>query len=371
MKKIARFLLPVLLLLVLACGLAACSDKDTITLNVYNWGEYISTGEEGTYNTNKEFEKWYYETYGQKIRVNYETFDSNESLRSQLEIGGVSYDVIVPSDYMIEYFIEKDMLAELNFDNIPNYKNISETYRNLYYDPENRYTVPYTYGVVGIIYDAKEVDPADVTGWEVMWNEKYSGEILQFNNPRDAFGIAMYKLGIDVNTTDTAEWDRAQAELIKQVPLRKGLVMDEIFNMMESGEAAIGAYYVGDYFTMQSEQADDVDLRLFIPESSNVYVDAMCVLKNSKHKEAAEAYINFMLSEDAAVANSLTHCYASPNTLVVKNEEYREGMGEEAIAVLYPEGYNFAESYQKYAFRNLPNETLDYMTSLWEEIKIS
>ena len=371
MKKTIAIILLILVLSAAAFLFAGCSDKDTIVLNVYNWGEYISTGEEGTYDTNKEFEDWYYETYGQKVRVNYDTYDSNESLRAKLETGAINYDVIVPSDYMIQYFIEKDMLAELNFDNIPAYKNIDETYRNLYYDPENKYTVPYTYGVVGIIYDANEVDPADVTGWEVMWNSKYKGEILQFSNSRDAFGTAMYMLGIDVNTTDKADWDAAYQKLVEQVPLRKSLVMDQIFNMMSSGEAAIGAYYAGDYYTMKSLQADNVDLRFYTPERTNVFVDAMCVLKTSEHKDIAEAYINFMLMEDAAVANSLMHCYSSPNTLVVNSTEYREEMGEEALAALYPADYNFAENYNKYAFRNLDTETLDYMTKLWEDYLIS
>ncbi len=371
MKKFLAIFVLALTAVFASAALTSCSDKDTIVLNVYNWGEYISTGEEGTYDTNSEFEKWYFEKYGKKIRVNYETFDSNESLRAKLETGAVSYDVIVPSDYMIEYFIANDMLAELNFDNIPEFKNIDEKYRNLKYDPENKYTVPYTYGVVGIIYDANEVDPADVTGWEVMWNEKYSGEILQFGNSRDAFGTAMYMLDLDVNSNDKKVWDQAVAKLKEQNPILKGRVMDQIFNMMQSGEAAIGTYYAGDFLTMQSEQADDVDLRFFTPERSNVYVDAMCVLKSSKNKDAAEAYINFMLTEKAAVANSLMHCYASPNTLVVNNEEYKEEMGEEALKVLYPEGYDFAAAYEKYAFRNLTPEILDYMTSLWEDYLIS
>ena len=342
-----------------------------ISINVYNWGEYISTGEEGSYDTNAEFENWYFETYGQKVRVNYSTYDSNESLRSQLELGTANYDVIVPSDYMIQYFIEKDLLAELNFDNIPAYENISETYRNLYYDPENKYTVPYTYGVVGIIYDANEVDPADVTGWEVMWNSKYSGEILQFRNSRDAFGTAMYMLDIDVNTADKAAWDRAKEKLLEQKPLRKMLVMDEVFNMMEMGEAAVAAYYAGDYFTMRDNQAENVDLRFFTPDRTNVFVDAMCVLKTSKHKDVAEAYINFMLMEDAAVANSLTHWYASPNTAVLNSAAYKEELGEDAYAVLYPENYDFHTNYQTYAYRNLNAEILEYMTTLWEDILIN
>lgn len=370
MKKFIVSFIAALVLAAALIALSGCGDKDTVVLNVYNWGEYISTGKEGTYNTNKEFEKWYLEKYGKKIRVNYETFDSNESLRAKLETGSVSYDVIVPSDYMIEYFIKNDMLAELDFSNIPEYKNIDEKYRGLHYDPENKYTVPYTYGVVGIIYNAKVVDPADVTGWEVMWNSKYSGNILQFGNSRDAFATAMYMLGLDVNSEDKAVWDTAKAKLIEQKPLLKATVMDQIFNIMESGEAALGAYYAGDLLTMQSEQADGVDLRIYIPEKSNVYVDAMCVLKNSKHKAEAEAYINFMLTEDAAVANSLQHCYSSPNTLVLNSKEYREEMGEEALAVLYPEGYDFAKAYAEYSFKNLSQSTLDYMTKLWEDYLI-
>ena len=371
MKKVWMAVLLAALLALSPLTLTGCGDSDTIVLNVYNWGEYISTGEEGSYDTNAEFEKWYFETYGQKVRVNYSTFESNESLRSQLELGTANYDVIVPSDYMIQYFIEKDLLAELNFDNIPAYENISETYRNLYYDPENKYTVPYTYGVVGIIYDANEVDPADVTGWDIMWNSKYSGEILQFRNSRDAFGTAMYMLGIDVNTTDKAQWDLAQEKLLEQKPLRKMLVMDEVFNMMEMGEAAVAAYYAGDYFTMMENQADNVDLRFFTPERTNAFVDAMCVLKTSKHKDVAEAYINFMLMEDAAVANSLTHWYASPNTAVLNSAAYKEELGEEAYAVLYPENYDFHANYQAYAYRNLDAETLEYMTELWEDILIN
>lgn len=369
MKKICSLLLAIVMLASLSALFTSCGDA--IVLNVYNWGEYISTGEEGTYDTNKEFEKWYYETYGVKVKVNYDTYDSNETLRGKMDSGAVSYDVIVPSDYMIEYFIQNDMLAELNFENIPAYQNISEEYRNLYYDPENKYSVPYTYGVVGIIYDANKVDPADVNGWEVMWNEKYDGKILQFSNPRDAFGTAMYMMNISVNTTDKTEWDSAKAKLIEQKPLLYGRVMDEIFNYMESGEAWLGAYYAGDYFTMRDAQDDDVDLRFYQPERTNAFVDAMCIPKNAKNQEIAEAYINFMLMEDAAVANSLTHWYASPNTVVLNSEAYREEMGEDVVAILYPEGFDFADAYDKYAFRNLDPTTLDYMTKVWNEYLLS
>jgi len=179
-------------LLLSAVFLTACGG-DSLTLNVYNWGEYISDGSEGTFDTVREFEKWYKETYGQKVRVNYTTFTSNEDMYNKISSGAVSYDVIIPSDYMIARMASEDLLLPLNFDNIPNYQNIDDTFKGLYYDPQNQYSVPYAYGIVGIIYDANVVDGADTGSWDLMWNEKYKGKILQFNNSRDAFGTAMYK----------------------------------------------------------------------------------------------------------------------------------------------------------------------------------
>ncbi|MGN0976646.1 MAG: PotD/PotF family extracellular solute-binding protein, partial [Faecousia sp.] len=236
-------IIPVCLALVLLISmvLTGCGGN-TLTLNVYNWGEYISDGSEGSFDTVKEFEKWYQETYGQKVKVNYSTFASNEDMYSKIASGAVSYDVIIPSDYMIARMAGEGMLLPLDFANIPNYQYIDETFKGLYYDPDNQYSVPYTYGIVGVIYNANVVDEEDVGSWDVMWNQKYSGAILQFNNSRDAFGTAMYKLGLDVNTTDKADWDLAYEELLAQRPLVYSYVMDEIFNMMESGEAAIGAY---------------------------------------------------------------------------------------------------------------------------------
>ncbi|MBQ6453714.1 MAG: extracellular solute-binding protein, partial [Coriobacteriales bacterium] len=235
------------------------------TLNVYNWGEYISDGGDDSLDTIRAFEEWYEEEYGEKVKVNYSTYTSNEDMYAKLSSGAVSYDVIFPSDYMISRMANEGMLLPLDFSNIPNYQYIGEDYRGLYYDPDDRYSVPYTYGVVGIIYNANVVDEADTGDWDLMWNPKYKGQILQFNNSRDAFATAQYKLGIDVNSNDPADWDRALAELQKQQPLVKSYVMDEIYNMMESGEAAIGAYYAGDYFTMLDAAADNVDLRFYYP----------------------------------------------------------------------------------------------------------
>ena len=369
MKKLVSVLLCAAVLCALL--LSACGSSDTLTLNVYNWGEYISDGSEGSFDTIREFEKWYKETYGQSIKVNYDTFASNEDMYNKLVAGAVSYDVVIPSDYMIARMIEEGMLLPLDFSNIPNYEYIDESFRGLYYDPDNSYSVPYTYGVVGVIYNANIVDEADAGDWDLMWNQKYAGNILQFNNPRDAFATAQYKLGLDVNDTNTALWDTALNELKAQAPLVKSYVMDEVYNMMEGGEAAIAAYYAGDYFTMLDNQADNVDLRFYYPERTNYFVDAMCIPSSCQSKELAEIFINYMLSAEPAIANAEYIYYASPNSLVYNDEGYLDDIGEEAVEILYPGIEDFSALYNVYAFRNLDSNALDYMTTLWEELNIS
>ena len=368
-KVLAGSVLGVAAVLILVVSVAGGSD--TLELNVYNWGEYISDGSDGSLDTVKAFEAWYEETYGEKVHVNYTTYASNEDMYAKLKSGAVSYDVIIPSDYMIARLANEDMLLPLNFDNIPNYQYIEDQFRGLYYDPDNTYSIPYTYGVVGVIYDANQVDEADAGDWDLMWNPKYKGKILQFNNSRDAFGTAMYRAGIDVNTTDKSQWEAALQALLEQRPLVKAYVMDEIYNALESGEAAIGAYYAGDYFTMLDAQADDVDLRFYYPDPTNYFIDAMCIPSCCENKELAEVFINFMLSQETAVANAEYIYYASPNSLVYNDETYQEDMGEEAMEILYPEGVNFSEEYNKLAYRNLDDEMLSYMNSLWENLKIN
>ena len=340
-------------------------------LNVYNWGEYISDGSEGSMDVIKEFERWYREEYGERIKVNYSTFASNEDMYAKLASGAVSYDVIVPSDYMVSRLVNENMLLPLDFDNIPNYQYIGESFRNLFYDPDNLYTVPYTYSFVGIIYDANVVDEEDIGTWDLMWNPKYTRQILQFNNSRDAFGTAMYRAGADVNTNDYAVWDAALEDLLAQRPLIKSYVMDEIYNMMESGEAAIAAYYAGDYFTMADAEADNVDLQFYCPTPTNYFVDAMCIPSCCQEKELAEIFINYMLSEEPAIANAVYISYGCPNSLVTDSEEYAEEMGEEAIEILYPGIENFSELFNANAYRNLDAEHLDYLNTLWETLKIN
>ena len=354
------------LLLGMALMLIGCGEE-VITLNIYNWGEYISDGSEGTLDVNAAFEEYYYETYGVRVQVNYTTYASNEDMYAKLRSGATGYDVIIPSDYMIERMINEDMLLPLNFDNIPNYQYIAEDMRNLFFDPQNVYSVPYTYGLVGIIYNTTMVDEADIGSWDLMWNEKYTGKILQFNNARDAFGTAMYWQGTDVNTTDESQW-RAALELLKdQKPIVQGYVMDEIFNKMKGASAAIAAYYAGDYLTMYDSNND---LNFFYPvEGTNIFTDAMCIPSCAQHKDVAEAYINFMLSEEIAVANAEYICYASPHTLVRESEEYYEYLEDfrpGAYDILYPD---LSELHTQ-AYAMLDDTTQSLQNRLWEELKI-
>ena len=370
MKKTKAFSLILAILLLAAFvvpALSSCGkDSGTLTLNVYNWGEYISDGSEESFNTNAEFEKWYFENYGKRVKVNYTTYASNEDMYAKLKSGAVRYDIVVPSDYMIELMIEEDMLEEIDFSNVPNYQYIAPEYRNLFYDPDNRYSIPYTYGMVGIIYNTSMVEGTP-DSWDLMWNEDYKGKILNFNNPRDAFGTAMYRLGIDVNTTEHSDWDAAFEALKAQKPLVQSYVMDEVFNKMKGASAAIAPYYAGDFLTMYG---DNEDLAFYYPkEGTNVFVDAICIPKGTQHKELAEAYINFLLSEEPAVANAEYIGYASPNMLVRESEEYAEAMNEmhpDAYNILYPDNVDFLTSY----YQNLSNETRDYMNSRWEDLKI-
>ena len=361
-----------LAIIVTFCAVLAVFSEKTVILNVYNWGEYISDGSEDSYDTNAEFEQYCKNKLGMNVKVNYITYTSNEDLYAKLSSGAVSYDVIIPSDYMIARLASEGLLSELDFNNVPNYDEaITDEFKGLYYDPNNKYSVPYTYGMIGIIYDANKVDEADIGGWELMWNEKYQRQIVQFNNSRDAFGTAMYKLGLDVNTTDTKIWDKALVELQKQKPLLKKLVMDEIYNMMETGEASIGAYYAGDYLTMLDNQAENVDLRFYYPENTNLFIDAMCIPTCAQNKALAEEYINFMISDDAAIANAEYICYASPHKNVYTSETYLENMGEEAIEVLYPDNFNFAEAYDANCYKDLDKSTKDYINKLWGQYSTS
>ena len=332
--------------------------QETITLNVYNWGQYMADGSDDSMEVIAEFEKRY-----PNIKVNYSTYDSNEIMYSKLSNGGITVDLIIPSDYMIARMIQEDMLLPLNFDNIPNYRYIDEDFKNTAYDPENRYSVPYTWGTVGILYNTAHVDEADVTGWELLWNEKYAGKILTFGNSRDAFGIAQFMLGYDINTTDKAELD-ACAELLKtQKPVLQQYVMDEIFAIMQNEEAWIAPYYAGDCLVMMEENEN---LDFFLPghQGFNMFIDAMCIPTCAKEKEAAELFINFLCDPEIAGANMDWICYGTPLSAA------KEFMDPETVSdpVTYPDAESLVNGS---SFAYLPEETSRYMESLFMDVRNS
>ncbi len=293
--------------LLFGCGFLIFGNKqERITLNVKNWGMNMADGSDGTLDIVKAFEEKY-----PHIKVNMSYYESNEALYSQLSNGGITVDVIIPSDYMIDRMIQSDMLLELDFDNIPNFQYVDDQFKNPAYDPENKYSVPYTWGTVGILYNTKYVDEADITGWELLWNEKYAGKILMIDNSRDAFGIAQYLLGYSINTTDKAELDACAQKLAEQKPLVQQYVMDQIYTIMENEEAWIAPYYAGDCMLMMEENED---LAFFLPQQQgfNLFTDAMCIPKCCEEKEAAELFINFLTDPEISGANMDYICYASP-----------------------------------------------------------
>ncbi len=320
-------------------------------LNVYNWGEYIDDEE---IDVVTEFERL------TGCEVNYTTFESNENMYSKLSGGGVSYDVIIPSDYMVERLMSEDMLLPLDYENIPNYKKYFDTekYGYLMGNGISDYAVIYNVGTTILIYNKKLVKE-EPTSWNVLWDEQYKGKVLMFNNPRDAFAIAQFTLGQDINTTEKADWDAAAELLLEQRKLVKPeYVMDEVFIKMESGEYAFATYYAGDYELMVE---NNPDLGFVFPkEGVNTFYDAMCIPSASQNKKGAEAFINFMLEPEIALANAEYIYYATPNKSVLENPDYSLNDSE----AVYPESLENTQE-----FHNLPTDTLQYMNSLWMKVK--
>ncbi|MBQ9804906.1 MAG: ABC transporter substrate-binding protein [Clostridia bacterium] len=381
MKKVFSLSLAILLLLtVCGCSFTSCAkaEEEVVTLYVYNWGEYISDGSDGSLDVNRAFEEYYSQKYpGKRVKVNYSTFSSNESMYAKVSSKSTAYDVIIPSDYMIERMVKEDLLLPLDMTKIPNYANVSPDFKgeNVYYEGETNeiYSVPYFYGMIGVIYNTSIVDENDeqIGSWELMWDKDYKGNILQFNNSRDAFGTAMLYLGYDVNNASEAEWNKALDKLMEQKEFVQGYVMDEIFNKMQSGSAAVAAYYAGDYLSMYE---DNSDLEFFYPkEGTNIYVDAMCVPKNAQHPDIAMEYINFMCETEIAVENALYTYYASPLTTVQEDPDYQAGMAEvreDAIEILYGEMAQAAKNNENtQAYLNLSTEGLERLNLLWEQLK--
>jgi spermidine/putrescine transport system substrate-binding protein len=289
-----------LLLLALTISMLFMGSKksDQKVVNVFNWGLYID----------EDIFEIFEEQTG--IKVVYQTYDSNETLYSKLKLGGSGYDVIIPSDYMVSRMISEDMLEKLDYSIIPNISKIDDAYRYQSYDPENAYSVPYMWGTVGLIYNSAVVTE-DINSWSLLFDEKYAGQLLMFDNPRDAFGIALLYLGYSINTTDKAQLDEAYELLKTQKPLLYAYTMDQIYDWLEGGEAAVGPYYAGDYIMMTE---NNPDLRFCLPdEGSNVFIDCMCIPKGAKNKEYAEAFINFMCQTEIALLNCAETGYSTPS----------------------------------------------------------
>ena len=356
-KRIAAFAAVIIVLLGLGAAIFHSRGKD-ITLNVYNWGQNIADGSDDTMDIVAEFERRY-----PNIDVNYITYSSNEELYDKLSTGGITVDVIIPSDYMIARLMNEGMLEELNFDNIPNYSYIDEEFKNTAYDPENRYSVPYTWGTVGILYNTKYVDEADVTGWELLWNEKYADKILMFDNSRDAFGIAQYLLGYDVNTTDKQQLLACADKLEQQKPVVQQYVMDQVYSLMENEEAYICVYYAGDCMAMMDSNEN---LEFYLPQDQgfNLFIDAMCIPTCCQEKDAAELFINFLCEPEISGANMDYIYYGSPIS------EARNYMDPELAEseVAYPDQEILVNG-SSYAF--LPEEISRYVEGLFMKIRNS
>jgi len=331
--------------------LSGCGNKTKSAgeVNVYNWGEYI---DESIF---ADFEK---ET---GIKVNYSTYPSNETMYSVLSTGGASYDVIIPSDYMISRLIEEDMLEKIDYSNIPNYEMIDNAYKNLEYDPNGEYSVPYMWGTVGIIYNTAMIDE-EITSWGALFDEKYSGQILMFDNSRDAIAIALAYLGYDINTENESELNEASELLKQQKPILQAYVMDQIFDKLESGEAAIGPYYAGDYLTMLE---NNENLAFVIPEEgSNWFVDAMCIPKGAANKKNAELFINYMCSTEVCTANMDITGYATANSVAAS--AYAEELDELEASVIFPDTDTLSRCK---VFVNLPQSVLDLYNNIWVSLK--
>lgn len=341
MKKITALVLIAVLALL---PLVGCGGSGEV-LYVYNAGEYMDTS------LNDEF------TAKTGIRVVYDTFDTNESMYALLKGGNVHYDVVIPSDYMVGKMLKEDMLQKLDMSKIPNYANIMDTFKNLPYDAENAYSVPYLWGVVGIIYNTEMVKE-EVTSWNILWDSKYEGNILMIGNQRDAVAIALKKQGYSINSTNEAEILGAGNELKKQKAILQGYFNDQMYNKLEGESAAMGAYYSGDAMVMM--QSND-KLAFAIPqEGSNFYVDAMCIPTCAQNVDAAHQYINFMLEAESNKRNVEEVCGYTPNAETFKLLE-----DEGSTMAVYPDEELMAKN-ELYIV--LPDNINELYNKVWTEL---
>lgn len=340
------------MLFAVGCGGGSGSTGSTGTeqavLNVYNWGDYIEP------TVIDDFEKEF------NVKVNYEEYANNEEMLAKIKTGGTAYDVIFPSEYMIEYMISADMLNELDYSKLTNYKNIDERFKNLAYDPENKHSVPFTWGTMGIVYNKKMVtEPVD--SWKILWDEKYAGKIFMLDSSRDSLVPALTKLGYSINTKDVNELNAARDELIKQKPLVRAYEVDTYKDQMIAEEGAMALTWSGDAYLLAAENEN---LAFAVPkEGTNLWFDTLAIPKTSKNVDLAHEFINFMLRPDISAKNSEYIKFASANAEGVKllPEEDRNNTD------LYPQGdiMSIGE-----VFLDMGEFTVEY-DRVWTEIKAS
>nr|WP_302597600.1 spermidine/putrescine ABC transporter substrate-binding protein [uncultured Cellulosilyticum sp.] len=351
MKKTFKKFLSAGLVGMLALSMAGCGNTATNgQVVVYNWGEYIDP------QVNKMF------TQETGIKVVYSEYANNEEMYAKVEQGNVSYDVIFPSDYMVEKMINNDLLEKLDLAQIPNYENIDARFKDLPYDANNEYSIPYMWGTVGIVYNKTMVDEP-VDSWDILWNEKYKDQIFMYDSERDSIMVALKKLGYSMNTRDKAQLEEAKNLLIEQAPLVLSYVGDEGKNKMVNEEAALMVAWAGDAMVMLQENPD---LEFVIPkEGSNYFVDAMVMPKNASNKEQAYAYMNFLCRPDIAAMNAEYIGYSTPISAArellpdeIKNSE-----------VAYPsEEVTGADNMEMF---NDPSDIIGEYSSIWTQVKAS
>ena len=351
MKKTPIYVLLLTALLIFAltgCGKGASGENGEVI--VYNWGEYIDP------DTITMFEE---ET---GIKVVYDEYETNEIMYPKVEAGTTAYDVLCPSDYMIQKLIENDLLQEINFDNIPNVKNIGQQYfdQSQEFDLENKYSIPYCFGTVGILYNKTMVDEP-VDSWSILWDEKYADNILMQDSVRDAFMVALKLKGYSMNTLDESELNEAKQILIDQKPLVQAYVIDQVRDKMIGNEAAIGVIYSGEAIYTQRENED---LEYVIPkEGTNVWIDSWVIPKNAPNKENAEKFIDFMCREDIALKNFEYITYSTPNDAaraLIEDEDIKNSK------IAFPDlsQYNNLETFH---YLGVDGDTL--YNNLWKEVK--
>lgn len=364
MKRIVLIILAALMVLsplcLTACGGSGDADTDSGyqgEVNVYNWGEYISPGDDDTLDVIDAFEKKY------NIKVNYTNFETNEELYNVLTNSNSTYDVIIPSDYMIERLRSEGLLEKIDFSNIPNYKYISDRFKGMSYDPTDEYSVPYTWGIVAIGYNTDMIEKGSITGFKDLWDSEYKDSgILMFNNSRDAMAIAMQLCDPPIDPGSESftreDIDRATNKLIEQKSVLKKYVMDQVFTEMEGSQSGLAPYYAGDIMTMMD---NNEALSYCLPEEgSNLFVDAMCIPTTCKNKENAELFIDFMCDPEIAAANAEYICYGTPN------EGALELVDEE---MLESELFNPPDEYldKCYTFSNIDDDIYAYMQKRFVE----